>query len=249
MKHNRIYIYGKHAVLEALRYAPHALTKVYLDPKGADPALKKALQSANLPTAALSEGLARSDMQSGTAHQGVVGQLSVPQLMRPYEKWVDSLAVTPDTNVVLLAGVQDPHNVGAIIRSAAGFGAAAVLMPEAGQAPVTGAVAKASAGMAFRIPLVHVSDLLHTVSDLKKRGFVICGLAGEGKHHLNAEPFDKPAVFILGNEGTGLPPHVRSLCDRLLTIQTHSRTESLNVAAAAAVALFAWSSKHPGALN
>jgi predicted rRNA methylase len=249
MKQNRIYIYGKHAVTEALRYAPQALTKVYLDPKDADAAFKKILQSANMPTAKLSEGLARADLQSGTAHQGVVGQLSVPQLMRPYEKWIDSLVITPDTSLVLLAGVQDPHNVGAIIRSAAGFGIAAVLMPEAGQAPVTGTVAKVSAGMAFRIPLVHVADMLHVISDLKKRGFMICGLAGESTHSLQTEAFEKPTVFILGNEGAGLPPHLRAQCDRILSIPMHSRTESLNVAAAGAIAFFAWSSRHGLALK
>jgi len=249
MKQNRIYIYGKHAVTEALRYAPQALTKVYLDPKDTDAAFKKLLQSSNLPTAKLSEGLARADLKSGTAHQGVVGQLSVPQLMVSYEKWIEKAAVTPETSLVLMAGVQDPHNVGAIIRSAAGFGASAILMPEAGQAQITGAVAKVSAGMAFRIPLVRVMDMLQVISDLKKRGFMVYGLAGEGKHALHAELFEKPTVFILGNEGSGLAPHVREQCDRLLSIPIHSRTESLNVAAAAAVALFSWSSRHGGALK
>lgn len=249
MKQNRIYIYGKHAVMEALRYAPQALTKVYIDPKLADPEFKKLLQSANLPTAKLSEGLARADLASGTAHQGIVGQLSIPQLMLAYPKWADTLAITPDTSLVLLAGVQDPHNVGAIIRSCAGFGTVAVLLPTVGQSPVTGVVAKSSAGMAFRIPMVQVDDMLHAIADLKKRGFKAYGLTGDGPHSLHAEVFEGPALFILGNEGTGLPPHLRALCDRLLAIPTHPRAESLNVAAAAAVTLFAWSSRHGGALR
>jgi len=249
MKQNKIFTYGRHALSEALKYAPQALTKVYLDHKMVDTKLRRQIDQAGIPVAKLSEGMARSDMKSGTAHQGIIASVSVPQLMVPEQKFFETLEVTPDTALVLLSGVQDPHNVGAIIRTAAGFGAAAILMPEHGQAPVTGAVIKVSAGMVFRMPLVSIGSIKQTVSELKKRGFAVYALAGEGTQTIGREAFAGPAVFILGNEGAGIPEDIRKLATTTLSIPIHARAESLNVAASAAVALYAWSAKHPSVVG
>jgi 23S rRNA (guanosine2251-2'-O)-methyltransferase len=183
------------------------------------------------------------------AKEGEFAQISLARLVMPYEKFTDTLQVTPDTCLVLTAGIEDPHNLGAIIRTAGGFGATAVLMPEQGQAPVSTAVLKVSAGMAFRVPLVRIGGYQQTLSDLKKRGFKVVALAGGSKHSVNDEPFAAPTVFILGNEGAGIPNAIKPLCDKTLSIPMHPRCESLNVAAAAAVALASWSAKHPAALH
>ena len=243
MKQNKIFAYGRHAVRDALLYAPRALTKVYFDVKMVDTKLRRQIEEAGVPVAKLSEGMARSDMKSGTAHQGVIGSISIPQLMVPYQIFFDQLEATPGTMMVLLNGVQDSHNVGAIIRTAAGFGATAVLMPEKGQAPVTGAVIKVSAGMAFRLPLVNIGSVNQTVLDLKKKGFKIYSLAGEGTQSISTEAFGVPAVFILGNEGSGIPEDIRKISDTVLSIHMDPKCESLNVAAAAAVVLYTWASK------
>jgi 23S rRNA (guanosine2251-2'-O)-methyltransferase len=176
-----------------------------------------------------------------------IAQISISRLMHQFEDFVRTLTVTPDTLLVLMAGIEDPHNVGAIIRSAAALGASAVLMPQEGQAPVTDAVLKVSAGMAFRIPLVQIGGYQQTLSDLRKRGFKIYGLDAGGAP-LTEEAFEAPSVFVLGNESAGLPGAVKPLLTAALKIPMHARAESLNVAAAAAAALFAWSSRHPGAL-
>lgn len=178
-----------------------------------------------------------------------IAQISLFKLLVPYQQFVEGFKPGPSTSLVLLAGLEDPHNVGAIIRSAAGFGAAGVLMPEKGQAQVSTAVLKVSAGMAFRVPLVTLVDIQQAISDLKKRGFKVYGLAGEAKESIATANFTEPAVFVVGNEGLGLPKHLRELCDAELKIPMHPRTESLNVAAAAAATLFAWSTKHPEALK
>jgi 23S rRNA (guanosine2251-2'-O)-methyltransferase len=243
MKQNKVFTYGRHAVRDALLYARQALTKVYLDPKMVDTKLRRQIDEAKVPVAKLSEGMARSDMKSGTAHQGIIGSISIPQLMVPYHTFAQSLEAAPGTMLVILNGVQDPHNVGAIIRTAAGFGATAVLMPEKGQAPVTGAVLKVSAGMAFRLPLVGIGSVKGTVLELKKKGFKIYSLAGEGAQPIGTEEFASPSVFILGNEGSGIPEDIRKVSDTVLSIPMDPRCESLNVAAAAAVALYAWSMK------
>ncbi len=249
MKQTRVYTYGRHALAEALAHAPRALLKVFAEPRELDKELRVLIERAGVAVAPLSQGVARADIKAGSSHQGIVGQISLFNLLLPYSKFVESFVPTPNTALVLLNGVQDPHNVGAIIRSAAGFGAAAVLLPEKGQAPVTSAVLKVSAGMAFRVPLVTVGDVGQAITDLKKRGVKVYGLAGEGKESVTNAPFAEPALFVLGNEGEGLSKHVRGLCDQILMVPMHPRCESLNVAASAAVALYEWSTKHQDALH
>lgn len=176
-----------------------------------------------------------------------IAQISLSRLVRPYEAFIAELKPSADTCLVLLAGLEDPHNVGAIIRTAAAFGATAVLMPRDGQAPITDAVLKVSAGMAFRIPLVEMGGYQQTLADLRKRGFKVYGFEAGGGD-IRREPFAGPSVLIFGNEGAGLPGAVRPLIDASCSIPMHPRAESLNVAAAAAAALYDWSGKHPGAL-
>src|SRR5581483_7084489 len=126
--------------------------------------------------------------------------------------------------------------------SAVAFGAGAVLLPMAKQSPVTGAVIKASAGLAFSMPLVSVTNLQKTISELKKQGYRVYGLSGDGKNSLKKEEFDKPAVFVMGNEAEGLGK-VSQLCDKIISIPIEPSVESLNVAAAAAVTLYQWHTK------
>lgn len=248
MKQNKVFTYGRHALSEALKYAPQSVTKVFLDNKQVDTKLRGQIDRLGIPVAKLSEGMARSDMKSGVAHQGIIGSISIPQLMVPWQKFI---AAAPARGaVVLLNGVQDPNNAGAIIRSAAGFGATAVIIPERGNASITGAVLKVSAGMAFRIPLVQAASAKQAAVELKQKGYTVYSLAGDlpagkagGAHSIVKEDFKNPAVFILGNEAEGVEGEVRALSDRVLTIPMDPRCESLNVAAAAAVALYAWSTK------
>ncbi len=249
MKSNKIYIYGKHALEEALRHTPHAVNKIFVDQRVIDKKLQALIDKSQIPLGPLHEGQAKSDMKAGTPHQGVVAQVLLSELVVPFEKFAETLAPTPGSSLVFLSGVQDPHNVGAIIRSAAGFGAGGLLMPEKNQAPVSGTVVKVSAGMAFTIPLVSVGNIEQAISDLKKCGYKIYGLSGESAQSIAKEGFESPSVFILGNEGDGIPDHLRSLCDATLSIPLNPNCESLNVAAAAAVTLFAWSAKHPEALK
>lgn len=249
MKRTKVYIYGKHAVWEALVHAPKSLLKIYVDPKALDAPFKKLIKDSGVATAAFNEGKKRADMLSGAPHQDIIGQVSLHQLVTPYQQFAEKLPVSPHTSLVLLNGVQDPHNVGAIIRSATGFGASGVLLPEKEQAPVTGTVLKVSAGMAFRIPLLTVTDMYATIRDLKKKGFKIYALAGGSSDTVTSEQFDLPTLFILGNEAKGIAPGIRALCDKVLSIPLSSRAESLNVAAASAVALYAWSVQHKNALK
>lgn len=239
MAQNKIYIYGRHALEEILTNAPRAVRKIYFAREMRDQKLRELANRSGLPIEPLDERKVTSWVEGNAPHQGAVALVSLSDLLMPYEKWDPTSAKA----LVLLNEVQDPHNVGAIIRSAAAFGASAVLMPEGNQSPITGAVIKASAGMAFSLPLVQVKNIPGAVSELKKKGFRAYGLAGEGKNPLAQEPFDVPALFILGNESKGLPQKTAQICDRILSIPIEAKAESLNVAAAAAITLYAWHTK------
>lgn len=173
----------------------------------------------------------------GDGHGGYVAIVDVDKLLLPYSSYIES--AKPEA-LLILGGLTDPHNVGAIIRSAAAFNFSAVLIPKTGQAPITGAVAKTSAGMIFRIPLVTIDSVESVLVDLKQRGFVTYGLAGDGSAVLGQEKFVSPAAFVVGNEGAGLSPDVRTLCDKILSIPMNPRTESLNAAQAATVVMYEW---------
>lgn len=247
MKHEKIYVYGKHALMEALRNSPKSVDKVFLESRQ-DKELEALISKLGLNVGKLSEGMG-DGVEKGAKHQGVIGRVSIAKLVRPYNEFIKDLKVTPDTALVLLGELQDPQNVGAIIRSAAAFGIAGVLIPEHNQAPVTGSVVKVSAGMAFRIPLVSIGNVNETLRDLKDKGFWIYGLAGGSKQSLGAEKFEEASVFVMGNESTGIRQKTLELCDIPLSIPMDPRCESLNVAASAAVTLYAWSAKHPNALK
>ncbi len=248
-KSEKIYMYGRNTLREALLSAPHTIKKVHIDDNAKDAELSELLRKHNIPTASMTKAEADRSVGGDTAHQGVIAIVDAGELVQPYGEFMSSLSVTDNTGLVVLGEVQDPHNVGAIIRSAAAFGAAGVLIPSHNQAPVTGTVVKTSAGMAFRIPLVAIGNVNDTLRDLKERGFWVYGLAMEGSIPLEQEGFEKPSVFVLGNEGTGLREKTLETCDIALSIPMHPRCESLNVAVSAGIVLSAWSRKHPDSLS
>jgi 23S rRNA (guanosine2251-2'-O)-methyltransferase len=249
MKQSKIFIYGRHAVTEALTHAPQAVRKVHLASSMDDARLRELIKRSGVPTEKLDERRATSQAEGNAPHQGVIALVSLAGLVQPFEKFIDTFLPTADTSLVFMSEVQDPHNVGAIIRSAAAFGARAVLFAEQNQAGITGAVIKTSAGTAFTISLVAVSGTQQALSAIKKKGVAIYGLTGEGKETLWDQEFTRPTMFVLGNEAHGIAPAAKALCEKMLAVPISSRAESLNVAAAGAVALYEWSTQHPGALQ
>jgi 23S rRNA (guanosine2251-2'-O)-methyltransferase len=249
MTHSKVYIYGKHALMEALSHAPHSIEEVFVAAQFDDTPLRDTLKKTAIRTTILTSKTMPREVEASAVHQGIIGLLSFDRLVQPFEKFVEKLKIMPDTSLVLLGELSDPQNVGAIIRSAAAFGISGVLIPEHNQVQITGSVVKVSAGMAFRIPLVSVSNVNSTLRDLKDRGFAVYGLAGEGKYTVTKEEFQLPTLFILGNEAEGIREKTRELCDKLLSIPMNPNCESLNAAASATVAFYAWSAKHPKALR
>lgn len=244
----KVYIYGKHALTEALQNSPRVIRKVFLASDLRDTELRALLTQHNIPTSPLAAGKGKEMVGRDTAHQGVIALMDPSSLLLPFDKFLETLDTKTNPALAVLGEVQDPHNVGAIIRSAAAFGLAGVLIPEHNQAGVTGAVVKTSAGMVFRIPLVSIGNVNNTLKVLKEKGFWIYGLAMDGTTALGSEAFDAPTAFVVGNEGAGIREKTLTACDVTLSIPMHPRTESLNAAVSAAVVFYEWSRKHPEAL-
>lgn len=243
-----VYIYGRHPVMEALINKPKTIKKVFIEDNLKDKELNWALKKAGITPSKLDLNNKVFTNENPKVHQGVIAMVSSDKLILSYKEFIQSLEISDNTSLVLLGEVQDPHNVGAIIRSATAFGVKGVLIPEHNQAPITGAVVKVSAGMAFKIPLVSIGNVNTVVRDLKEKSFWVYGLEGTSNQSLSDEKFEKPTVIIVGNEGSGIREKTRELCDYLLKIPMHPSCESLNAATSASVALYAWSKQHPEAL-
>ena len=247
-KTKSIYIYGKHPVMEALANKPEIFQEVFIEKNLQDKTMELALRKAGIKLYKLKPN-DKKLIGEDARHQGVIAKVSSSKLALSYKEFIQSLEISPDTSLVILGEIQDPHNVGAVIRSAAAFGVSGVLIPEHNQAPITGTVVKVSAGMAFKVPLVTIGNVNTVVRDLKKRGFWVYGLEGSSDESLTDEKFKAPSVIILGNEAKGIREKTREHCDHLLKIPMHPASESLNASASASVALYAWSKQHPGALE
>lgn len=234
------YMYGRHAVREALTNTPHIVKRLLVahGDRGGD--LADLATTHNIQVAAFDPKSPPRGVERDAVHQGIVAEINPDGLLQDYRDVIADIPVEPTTSIVVLGEVQDPHNVGAIIRSAAAFGARAVIMPEHRQAPLTATAIKASAGMAFRIPLLLVTNVNTTLRDLKERGFWVYGLEGSSETMLDKEEFTRASVFVVGNEGKGLREQTKKECDVLLSIPISDRCESLNASVSAAVVLYEW---------
>ncbi|MBK7819914.1 MAG: 23S rRNA (guanosine(2251)-2'-O)-methyltransferase RlmB [Tessaracoccus sp.] len=173
----------------------------------------------------------------GLVHQGVALQLPAYEYADADDVLAD--AATTDGIVVALDGITDPRNLGAIVRSAAAFGATGVVIPARRSASMTAAAWKTSAGAAARLPVAMATNLNRTLVQASKMGFAVVGLAGEGELPISAAPgITGPLVIVVGSEDEGLARLVREHCDALVSIPIASAVESLNASVAAAVALY-----------
>jgi 23S rRNA (guanosine2251-2'-O)-methyltransferase len=169
-------------------------------------------------------------------HQGVVIEVEPLQ-----DVWLDELIVDAPERAMLLVldQVTDPHNVGAILRSAAAFGAIGIVTQDRHSPPESGVVAKASSGALERVPWARVVNLARALEEIGEAGFWRIGLTGDADTDLK-EALGPPRVaLVLGAEGTGMRPNTREHCDALARLPITDAVESLNVSNAAAVALYA----------
>ncbi|MCW5983149.1 MAG: 23S rRNA (guanosine(2251)-2'-O)-methyltransferase RlmB [Bryobacteraceae bacterium] len=174
------------------------------------------------------------DRVAGSAsHQGVVA-------LGASARYADAGIFEKARMLVVLDGIEDPHNLGAIIRTAHAAGVDAVVVPERRAAGLTDTVAKAAAGALAHMPVVRAGNISRTLEALKERGYWIYGLDERGAELYDQVEYAAPAALVLGAEGKGLHEHVRKHCDFLVRIPLSGKISSLNVSVAAGIALFAW---------
>jgi 23S rRNA (guanosine2251-2'-O)-methyltransferase len=230
---------GIHPVREALR-AGRALDRVLIVKGAGGPRLQELIdlcRARGIPVRF--EPREALDRAAGSAaHQGVVA-LGAVEKYATLEDTMHSRGLH-----VVLDGVEDPHNLGAIIRTAHAAGAAAVVIPERRAAPLTEVVAKAASGALAYLPVVRVGNVNRALEDLKKRGYWIYGLDERGKDQYDRIEYAQPAAIVLGGEGRGLHEQVSKRCDFLVRIPMAGGIASLNVSVAAGVVLFEWKRRH-----
>lgn len=180
-------------------------------------------------------------MSRSAVHQGVIANVAAS----PY-RTLDELPA--GGMLVVLDGVEDPHNLGAIIRTAHAAGAAAIVIPDRRAAPLTEVAAKAAAGALAHLPVVKVGNLVQTLEKLKKSGYWIYGMDERGTETYDSVRYNDPAVLVMGAEGRGLHDQVAKHCDVLVRIPMYGQIASLNVSVAAGVALFEWRRRREAAV-
>lgn len=232
---------GRNSVVEALRAHIPATTLFVAERVDTDDRVREALRLAGNYGIPVLEG-PRSEldrMTEGAVHQGLV--LQVPPYAYAELSALLRRAEDAGEEPLLLAldGVTDPRNLGAIVRSAAAFGAHGVVVPERRAAGMTAGAWKASAGAASRVPVARVTNLTRALQELKEEGFFVVGLDGEGTVQVSElEVSTEPVVLVVGSEGKGLSRLVRENCDLVASIPIAASTESLNAGIAASIALY-----------
>lgn len=232
---NQVWLYGLHAVKAALANPRRQRHRLLLSRDASEAMYGDTSQINDLTPEVMTRDEIGRVLPAGAVHQGaalLADTLSAIAL----EDVIDQAA--EKTVIVILDQVTDPQNVGAILRSAAAFGASAVVMPDRHAPPETGALVKAASGAVELVPLVRVINLARAMEDLKAAGFWIAGLDGQAPQTLAAADMTGKVALVLGAEGEGLRRLTRDHCDILVRLPIAERMESLNVSAAAAVALY-----------
>ncbi len=235
-----LWLFGLHAVRDALLNPRREKLRLVLTKNAAD-RLGDAVEQGGIEPEIVDPRKFNLPLDPGSVHQGAALEVRPLNWGNLAEISVSGQTGRPPV-VVLLDRVTDPHNVGAVLRSAEVFGASAVIAPQRHSAPETGALAKTASGALERQPYFRVKNLAATMEELQAMGFVLLGLDGEADQTLGAALSDlaeRPVGLVLGAEGPGLREKTRQTCDALVKIAAAGGFGSLNVSNAAAVALYA----------
>jgi 23S rRNA (guanosine2251-2'-O)-methyltransferase len=234
------WVAGRNAVLEAMEAEIPAKAAYVAEGAERDDRLRDILKLAADRGMALMQ-VTRNEMDrltGGAVHQGVALQLPAYTYAHPDDLLATALDSDTEPLIVALDAITDPRNLGAIVRSAAAFGAHGVLIPERRSAGMTAAAWKTSAGAAARLPIARATNLNRTLRAYADAGFTLVGLDGEAENDLNTAPLTGPLVLVVGSEGDGLSRLVREACDTLAAIPIPGEVESLNAGVAAGIALY-----------
>jgi 23S rRNA (guanosine2251-2'-O)-methyltransferase len=232
------YIYGINVVAEGLKARARAFSWVAVSKERHDLRLQRVVdESRKQGIAVRFVSRAELDQMAGNnAHQGVVAVTSAKQ----YNDLEDVIEVKRGqySLIVVLDGVEDPHNLGAVIRTADAAGADAVIIPERRAASVTAIVAKASAGASEHLPMAKVTNIARTLEELKAKNIWTVGLDERGPQGYDSLDYNMDCAIVLGAEGKGIHQLVARKCDFLVSIPMLGKVPSLNVSVAAGIMLY-----------
>jgi len=239
MGQSSLLIYGFHAITSRLRQNPASVLEIYLDQGRQDQRSRDLLQLAEtLGVKVIQVARQRLDgMAPDGRHQGVVAKaaaaVALPHTLDGVLEGLSEPAL-----LLVLDGVQDPHNLGACLRVADAMGAHAVIAPKDRAAGLNPTVRKVASGAAETVPFITVTNLARTLRELQELGVWVVGTAGEAEKDLFGMKLDGPMALVLGAEGEGLRRLTRENCDQLARIPMFGSVESLNVSVAAGICLF-----------
>ncbi|MBT0956101.1 23S rRNA (guanosine(2251)-2'-O)-methyltransferase RlmB [Alphaproteobacteria bacterium KMM 3653] len=234
-----VWLFGLHAVRDALQNPMRERLRLILTKNAAD-RLGDVVGASGMEPEMVDPRKFPQVLDAGSVHQGAALEVKPLDWGKLRDLCVPGKGNAP--RVVLLDRVTDPHNVGAILRSAEVFGARAVIAPARHAAPETGALAKTASGALERQPYIRVTNLGDAMLALQEMGYTLLGLDGEAEEDLGtvaAGLGDRPVGLVLGAEGPGLRQRTRETCDHLVRIDAAGEFGSLNVSNAAAVSLYA----------
>lgn len=234
------YIFGRHPVEELLVTHPKKVSKVFVREGVNKGDIKKIMEiaSANkIPVTTITKNKIAT-LVGDVNDQGVIAEASLVTYLE-LKDWLKGIDLTKNPAVFLLDEITDPHNVGAILRTAAAIGVAGVIIGKHNQSPVNGTVWKTSAGMAGRVSIIRVANINTAILELKKVNFWVFGLSMNG-NSIWKEKFDTPSVFVIGSEGDGIRAQTLKHCDIKISIPMVDGVESLNASVSAAVVGYEW---------
>jgi 23S rRNA (guanosine2251-2'-O)-methyltransferase len=236
--------WGIHPVLEALQACPQNIKEVIVD-RGSGAKTQKIIELAKRHKITVrydknsfsKHALQENGFTDEDRHQGVIARISLPYYS--LKEVIEKLKKSTDIAFLLvLDSIQDPQNLGAIIRSAAAAGVTQVILPKDRAVQVTGSVAKASAGAVFHVDVCRVTNLAAAINDLKDEGIWVFGMVKDASLNMYEADFTVPACLVIGNEEKGLRPLVKKHCDTLINIPMQGKLDSLNASVATGIVLF-----------
>jgi 23S rRNA (guanosine2251-2'-O)-methyltransferase len=236
-------IFGLNPVLEALRAARRPIQEITIAMGAKDARLRELNELARAQNVRIHHAPRSSlDQVAGdTHHQGVVARLAAAHYADA-DDMLESIATrvgnNPEPLVVILDGVEDPHNLGAVLRTAECAGVDAVFVPERRAVGLTETVAKASAGAVEHMPVARVTNLARLIDQLKARNVWVVGAAADVQMNYTEWDWTRASAIVMGGEGTGLHRLVREHCDALVKIPVLGHIESLNVSVATGIVLY-----------
>ncbi len=245
-ENENIYIYGRNPIAEALEKEANKIEKIFVRKSLHDNQISAILNTASqnrIPVLHVPREKLHG-LVGGVNDQGVVALMSAIQYQE-FGEWLDTVETKTYPAVLLLDEMEDPHNVGAILRSATAAGLSAVLVPKHRQAPISPAVYKTSAGTAGRIPVVRVGNLNQAILKLKDKGFWIAGLDMKGDINLWDLEVDRALAFVTGSESDGIRQKTLEHCDYRFSIPMQNGVESLNASVSAGLLCYEWNRKYP----